>query len=298
MHRFLLVSLGDSIARGYGCQPEEAYGSLLADYIDGLTMPASFRVRYVNYGTDGDTAADLREKLTQREDIRASVCGADILTISIGGNDLIHQLSDLMPALGDSILDNVARLLTALGQGLSDSRSLEVFQQFRNNMEGIFELLNTLNPDALVLVTTIPNPTTDATIAPLIDRYLERFNTYIRSGCGRTQGIIPTAADCSGAFAGYTGKEALTFAHIDWSDLRTLSLDPHPTSAGHRVMAQVHIPLMEERLMEIQAAWSQNAVQKESEEEPETSLLHWLLPLGLLAAGLLLWRLRPRRKHI
>ena len=59
-----LVSLGDSIARGYGCQPEEAYGSLLADYIGGLVMPAPFQVRYVNYGTDGDTAADLLEKLT------------------------------------------------------------------------------------------------------------------------------------------------------------------------------------------------------------------------------------------
>ena len=57
-----LVSLGVSIAWGYGCQPEEAYGSLLADYIGGLVMPAPFQVRYVNYGTDGDTAADLLEE--------------------------------------------------------------------------------------------------------------------------------------------------------------------------------------------------------------------------------------------
>lgn len=223
-----LVSLGDSIARGYGCQPEEAYGSLLADYIGGLVMPAPFQVRYVNYGTDGDTAADLLEKLTGREDVRASVRAADILTISVGGNDLIHQLSDLMPAQGDSVIGNVAKLLTALGQGLSESRSLEVFQQFRNDMEAILQLLDTLSPHALVILTTIPNPTSDAAVGPLIDRYLERFNDYIRSGCGRTRGIIPAVADCSRAFASYTGEEALTFAHIDWSDLRTLSLDPHP----------------------------------------------------------------------
>lgn len=78
-------------------------------------------MRYVNYGTDGDTAADLLEKLTGREDVRASVRAADILTISVGGNDLIHQLSDLMPAQGDSVIGNVAKLLTALGQGLSES---------------------------------------------------------------------------------------------------------------------------------------------------------------------------------
>ena len=68
-----LVSLGDSIARGYGCRPEEAYGSLLADYIGELVTPAPYPVRYVNYGTDGDTAADLLEKLKTREDIREDV---------------------------------------------------------------------------------------------------------------------------------------------------------------------------------------------------------------------------------
>lgn len=292
-----LVSLGDSIARGYGCEPEETYGSLLADYIDGLVMPAPFQVRYVNYGTDGDTAADLLEKLTGREDIRASVRAADILTISVGGNDLIHQLSDLMPAQEDSAIGNVAKLLTALGQGLSESRSLEVFQQFRNDMEAILELLDTLCPDALVLITTIPNPTTDPVIGPLIERYLERFNDYIRTGCGRTRGIIPAVADCSRAFADYTGGESLTFTHIDWSDLRTLNLDPHPTPAGHQVMAQTHIPLMEERLMQIRTAWLKADVPKQQEESPD--LLGRLLPLlGLLAAAFLLWSMLPRRKHI
>ena len=293
-----LVSLGDSIARGYGCQPEEAYGSLLADYIGGLVMPAPFQVRYVNYGTDGDTAADLLEKLTGREDVRASVRAADILTISVGGNDLIHQLSDLMPAQGDSVIGNVAKLLTALGQGLSESRSLEVFQQFRNDMEAILQLLDTLSPQALVILTTIPNPTSDAAVGPLIDRYLERFNDYIRSGCGRTRGIIPAVADCSRAFASYTGEEALTFAHIDWSDLRTLSLDPHPTPAGHQVMAQTHIPLLEDRLVEIRTAWLKTDL-PERQEESRASLLRRLLPpMALLAAVFLLWALLPRRRHI
>lgn len=293
-----LISLGDSIARGYGCRPEEAYGSLLADYIRGLSMPVSFQVRYVNYGTDGDTAADLREKLTDREDIRAGVAAADILTISVGGNDLIHQLSDLMPAQGDSVLGNVAKLLTALGQGLSEARSLEVFQQFRNDMEGIFALLDELNPDALVLVTTIPNPTTDATVAPLIERYLDRFNAYIRSGCGRTQGVVPAVADSRRAFADYTGGQSLTFAHIDWSDLRTLNLDPHPTPAGHQLMAQVHIPLMEERLMHIRTAWLKADLPKAEEPKSPGLFPRLLPPAALLAAVFLLWSMWPRRRHI
>ena len=78
-------------------------------------------------------------------------------------------------------------------------------------MEAILQLLDTLSPHALVILTTIPNPTSDAAVGPLIDRYLERFNDYIRSGCGRTRGIIPAVADCSRAFASYTGEEALTF---------------------------------------------------------------------------------------
>lgn len=71
-----LVSLGDSIARGYGCQPEEAYGSLLADYIGGLVMPRPFRCATSITAPDGDTAADLLEKLTGREDVRARRAGS------------------------------------------------------------------------------------------------------------------------------------------------------------------------------------------------------------------------------
>ena len=98
--------------------------------------------------------------------------------------------------------------------------------------------------------------------------------------------------------ASYTGEEALTFAHIDWSDLRTLSLDPHPTPAGHQVMAQTHIPLLEDRLVEIRTAWLKTDL-PERQEESRASLLRRLLPpMALLAAVFLLWALLPRRRHI
>lgn len=297
-----LVSLGDSIARGYGCRPEEAYGSLLADYIGELVTPAPYPVRYVNYGTDGDTAGDLLEKLRTREDIREDVRLADILTISIGGNDLIHQLRDLLPKQGDSLLGGVSKLAAALREGLSEARSQEVFRQFQADMDGVFGQLNQLCPDALVILTTIPNPTDDDTLGPIIQRYLERFNNHIRAGCGCREGLIPLAADSNAAFAAYTGKEDLTFTHIDWSDLWTLKLDPHPTPAGHQIIAQTHIPLMEERPTEIRTAWLHSAVPKEEPERPaESAGPERLLPplvLAVFAGGMLLLALACRRRQL
>ena len=81
-------------------------------------------------------------------------------------------------------------------------------------------------------------------------------------------------------------------------DLRTLSLDPHPTPAGHQVMAQTHIPLLEDRLVEIRTAWLKTDL-PERQEESRASLRRRLLPpMALLAAVFLLWALLPRRRHI
>lgn len=58
-----IVSLGDSIARGNSCKPEEAYGSLLAQQIRSDTAADGYTTNFVNYGTDGDTTSDLLVKL-------------------------------------------------------------------------------------------------------------------------------------------------------------------------------------------------------------------------------------------
>ncbi len=91
-----MVIFGDSIARGYGLDPETeyTYGQICADYL-GCNVE--------NYAVDGLDTAELCSMLERLSDERKqAVSAADVVVISIGGNDIIHYSSQ-------KILDYAAR---------------------------------------------------------------------------------------------------------------------------------------------------------------------------------------------
>ena len=245
-----LVSLGDSIARGYGCLPEEAYGYRLYEDISAFLPAGSFSVEFQNCGTDGDTTADLLEKLRTDTALMEAVGRADILTVSIGGNDLIHQLDSVRSALhpaGGMSFTALLALLAGIQTAFSDSLAEETFQTSCANMDSVFDRLEELAPGAILLLTTIPNPSRDETVGPFVERYLRRYNEHIRNKCGRQEPRL-FIADSSLVFESYTGTEPLTFANFDWTNPETLSFDPHPTPLGQALMAEAHMPLIEPML--------------------------------------------------
>ena len=76
--RRTLVVLGDSIAAGYGLDPEQAYPSLLQEKIDHAHLP----YRVVNAGVSGDTTAGGLRRVSWL--LKQPV---DVLLIELGGND-------------------------------------------------------------------------------------------------------------------------------------------------------------------------------------------------------------------
>ena len=78
------MALGDSITTGYGLASGEKSFAEQAAEVGSLTLNDS-------YATDGLTSAELLAQLS-REDVKAAVTGADFITITIGGNDLLDAL--------------------------------------------------------------------------------------------------------------------------------------------------------------------------------------------------------------
>ena len=78
-----LVVLGDSVAAGYGLLSEECnYGQICADYLGGSVE---------NYAHSGDETDNLLDVISNFSDEQnTSVSNADIIIISIGGNDLMQ----------------------------------------------------------------------------------------------------------------------------------------------------------------------------------------------------------------
>jgi lysophospholipase L1-like esterase len=134
---FKIVALGDSMTEGSGDAPERGYvGRLVEELRD-----RGRRVSLVNLAESGDETADLLRKLDDPQTLRL-VSEAQLVLLSIGGNDLTHGLRGRLDDEGAG-----DRLDT--GQALTRA-SL--------NLKQILTRLRTANPGAPIRMVGLYNP--------------------------------------------------------------------------------------------------------------------------------------------
>lgn len=134
-NKFYLV-LGDSIAYGSGLKnPEEAcYGKIVAD---------SNGYDYSNHSVPGHSSNDLLNIIAE-EDVIEDFKKADIISISIGGNDfLTDSASDL---IFDSVLEN------------DYSHFDKIAEEYYINISKIISTIKNYNSNAVILMQNLYNP--------------------------------------------------------------------------------------------------------------------------------------------
>lgn len=126
--------LGDSIARGAGVlNPDEACYGLMVANTNGYN--------YSNRAIDGYTSTKLLA-LMETDDVKRDIKEADIISISIGGND--YLTSDIGKLFFDSFSDEKAEFL-------------RIQAAFYENFCKIIGNIKKQNPRALILVQTLYN---------------------------------------------------------------------------------------------------------------------------------------------
>ena len=196
---FYLV-LGDSIAYGSGLgNPTEAcYGKIVAD-TNGYD--------YTNYAVPGHTTTNLISRLEQPEVVEA-LQKADIISISIGGNDFL--LGNLMHLIFNAMV-------------LNDYTPLDtIASKFFENFSTIVDIINEHNPDAVILMQTLYNPQSGYLREPY-QMAADRLNAEIRRFAEENPGEI-VVVDVGTAL----GDDPANFA----------SDDIHPSANGNMIIAQ------------------------------------------------------------
>ena len=103
------VALGDSIADGYGlAEDEQAFPELVA-------AERGYELKTVA-SSEGLTSADLLSQLSDKN-VAAQVASADVITITVGGNDLMGALYDYLAAQLDGTVsaETIEAMLTGAG---------------------------------------------------------------------------------------------------------------------------------------------------------------------------------------
>lgn len=138
--RRLLLVLGDSLARGTG---DESGRGFAADVLDALRKRGPADV--ANLSVNGAESKELAE-LVRSANVRSLAASADVILVSIGGNDLSHAVARGPEAAGARIVEDVTA-----------SRD-----RYLANLREILGALRTANPSAPIVLLGLYDPFGDA----------------------------------------------------------------------------------------------------------------------------------------
>lgn len=194
------VVLGDSIAYGSGlANPTEAcYGKMVAD---------TCGFDYVNHSVPGATTSALIRKLGD-EAVLDAVAKADIISISIGGNDFL--MNDLVGLMFDAIVKKDYSTFDEIGDGVY------------TNIGKVMDIIRGVNADALILLQTLYNPQEGYLKEPY-QQGADRINAAINRFAAENPGEV-TVVDVGTAL----GDNAENFA----GDA------VHPSAKGNEIIAK------------------------------------------------------------
>jgi lysophospholipase L1-like esterase len=218
------VALGDSVPYGAG---DVAGRSFVYVYARQIQADTGARVRVHNLATDGGTSGELLNRLRQDSDLRRALRRAEVITVSIGGNDLESHIGDYAAAAcGGSDNQNCFRA-AVVSFGRTWQAIVSVVLNLRDREHTIIRVTNDYNP--------FPGNVRAAEnlgrrIGPVFTLYLRHLNA-LRCRIARRNRI--PCADVARAFNGpLTDQSAFAKGLIGSDEFA------HPSARGHAVIAQ------------------------------------------------------------
>lgn len=216
------VVLGDSIASGYGLKNTlDCYSSSIA---------AQKKYHLFNDAVPGHTTDDLLWVVCFNSIAREDIEKADIISVSICGNDLIQFLSNA----------DTATLMDILFNGVNAKAVKEAADTVLFNLESICTEIRLLNPTAPIIFQTQYNPLYAneqySTYASMAENLVPVFDEIFTSLCNDYSNIY--VADVHDAFDTYY-KETGSYDVIQADGI-------HPSEKGHTLIAKVILEKIDE----------------------------------------------------
>lgn len=195
------VVLGDSIAFGAGMinTVDACYGKIVAE-TNGYN--------YANHSIPGITSGVLLTMVSDGEKIRASIEEAEIISISIGGNN--YLTNNIVGLAFDCLVKK-------------DMKNFDqIAEVFYSEFCAIMDKINEINPDAVVLMQTLYNPQ-DAAAGIVYAEGGNKLNEMIRKYDTEHPGEIVIVEV----------GEALNSDRNNFADDKI-----HPSAAGNEIIAR------------------------------------------------------------
>lgn len=194
-----IVALGDSLTRGTGDETGKGYVGVLVDEIKEKT---NRKVQLTNLGINGQRSDSLRKQVQETE-VGRQIQKADMVLVTIGGNDLFRG--------GQAIMDFET----------DDIASIE--KKYLDNLTFVFEKIRKNNPNANVFFIGLYNPFIDLEQGKEMSKVVRHWNY--------------DSAEVSASFPKIVFVPTFDLFELKVNDY-LYSDKFHPNSKGYRLIAE------------------------------------------------------------
>lgn len=237
------VALGDSIAKGYGLKDVET-----ESYAGRIMQSLEERygtVELVNFGKNGLRSEQLldilvNEENAQHEKYMDAIGKADLITLSIGSNDLLQYLSGGIDI--KKLSENGDEIFT------------EACVRFQENIPLIISAIHNQAPQAQFFVNNIYNPCSDVSfeLSEKLDTMAEKYIAQMNEGfeSAAVQSVFSSTNPENGGYEQENSYVLVDVKHaFEKADEKLINMvfswgeiDPHPNREGHKRIADEIIP--------------------------------------------------------
>lgn len=207
------IALGDSIAAGWGADDRYGYAERFRDRLHD----AGESVTLNNTARAGLTSCGLLAQVTTDSTTRDALAGARVVSISIGGNDLLACARDNFTTI-DEIC--AVRALT----------------RFQYTWSEILKQLPVLSDSRLLVMTVYSPYPPDSAISAEAEAYIGRMNAIIRGAADQPYTV--QVVDVHDHFSGWT--DAGDWLGCAWTHFCDEHPDIHPNDLGYAEIAGLH----------------------------------------------------------
>ena len=215
------VAIGDSLTKGVGDSTNQ--GGFVPLLAQSLTNETGLEFKAINYGVSGNTSGQILSRMQEKKEIRKDLKQAQLLTITVGGNDLRK-----------AILEDTSNL--------DLDRFEKASKTYEKNLKQIIELARKDNPDLAIYVVGIYNPLylnfPDLTeLQTLVDQWNQRTEEILSA----YQGVYFVPINDL-LYKGIDGKSGVTESELGKETVTNDALYDedsfHPNNTGYEIMKE------------------------------------------------------------
>ncbi|WP_423215320.1 SGNH/GDSL hydrolase family protein [Streptococcus equinus] len=234
---FNYVAVGDSLTEGVGDTTNQ--GGFVPLLSQALTDTYNYQVTYSNYGISGNTSQQILSRMTKQETIQKSLAKADMMTLTVGGNDVMAVIRKHLTKLSVSTFKKPAkayqqRLRQIIELARSENEDLPIY------VLGIYNPFYLNFPEMTEMQEIIDNwnESTESITDEYDNVYFVPINDQLYKGIDGEEGIVSTSGDQTTVI-----NDAL-FSGDHF----------HPNNIGYQIMSDVTM----EKINETKQEWNKD----------------------------------------